>query len=388
MTDRREFPPELLKAPPSERLQYFKGFTMAHPRLVAMKDRLLTAIRDAGPGTLIFVYGPTGVGKTTLRLRVEQLLAQEMLSTFETDPGRFPSVSVEAVAPEHGNFHWKDHFRLMLEVMKEPLISHKLSNFHQNQRDVEGQFANRGNAVGACLRHAVEQALLHRRPTAVFIDEAQHLAKMASGRKLLDQLDVVKSTANRTGTTHVLLGTYDLLFFRNLSGQLSRRSVDAHFPRYQSEDHNDVAVFQDILLTFQHHIPLPEVVELTEMWDFMYERSIGCVGLLKDWLTRTLAAVFREGGQSLARKHLETTALSAVQCENILAETREGEAIILQDEDCRQRLRRSLGLDSAAVPSQPADQPDVHESRRRRRGRVGQRTPTRDPVGVRAAANA
>ena len=28
-------------------------------------------------------------------------------------------------------------------------------------------------------------------------------------------------------------GTYDLMVFRNLSAQLSRRSIDVHFSRYQ-----------------------------------------------------------------------------------------------------------------------------------------------------------
>jgi hypothetical protein len=63
----------------------------------------------------------------------------------------------------------------------------------------------------------------------VFVDEAQHLARISSGRRLSDQLDVIKSIANRTQTVHVLFGTYELMAFRNLSAQLSRRSMDLHF---------------------------------------------------------------------------------------------------------------------------------------------------------------
>src|SRR5207253_2450185 len=84
-----------------------------------------------------------------------------------------------------------------------------------------------GNLIGACrsgmqpasadFQYAVEQALRHRRPAAVLIDEAQHLAKVPSGRRLADQLDVIKSIASHTGTVHVLFGTYDLLAFRNLT---------------------------------------------------------------------------------------------------------------------------------------------------------------------------
>ena len=47
----------------------FQTFTVAHPRLVAAKDELITAIRESEPNSIVMVFGPTGVGKTTLRMR-------------------------------------------------------------------------------------------------------------------------------------------------------------------------------------------------------------------------------------------------------------------------------------------------------------------------------
>jgi flagellar biosynthesis GTPase FlhF len=49
------------------RLAEFQAFTVAHPRLVAAKDELITAIRESGPNSIVMVFGPTGVGKTTMR---------------------------------------------------------------------------------------------------------------------------------------------------------------------------------------------------------------------------------------------------------------------------------------------------------------------------------
>ena len=65
-------------------LDRFRTFTVAHPRLVEAKEALVNAIRGAEPNSLIFVFGPTGVGKTTLRLKTEQLITAEMFSLIIT----------------------------------------------------------------------------------------------------------------------------------------------------------------------------------------------------------------------------------------------------------------------------------------------------------------
>jgi hypothetical protein len=146
----------------ADRLQRFQCFTMAHPLLLEVKERLLRAIKSAAPGSLILVLGPTGVGKTTLRLKVEQLLTHELLSTLELDRGRIPFVSVNTMPSLNGNFSWKDHFARMLRQMNEPLIDEKLNG----ERNSRGQFTP-APRVGFELQYAVEQALRHRRPSAV-----------------------------------------------------------------------------------------------------------------------------------------------------------------------------------------------------------------------------
>jgi hypothetical protein len=73
------------------------------------------------------------------------------------------------------------------------------------------------------LCHALEEAVARRGVRAVVIDEAQHLMHVAGGATWLDQLDWLKSMSNTMGVVHVRVGTYDLLDFRNLSGQTARR---------------------------------------------------------------------------------------------------------------------------------------------------------------------
>ena len=369
-----------------ERLERFRNFTMAHPRLVEARDELVDAIDGAAPGSLVFVLGPTGVGKTTVRMRVEDLLTQQMAPALNADPGRLPFASVEVVPPETGRFRWRDYFSRLLAAMNEPLIELKT---RRSAGCTQVPSSPPSMAGSAELGYAVEQALRHRHPPVVFVDEAQHLARIASGRRLSDQLDVIKSMANRTETVHVLLGTYELLAFRNLSAQLSRRSVDLHFQRYRADSAEDRRVFRSVLLTFQKQLPLTKAeTDLMAIWELLYERSVGCVGILKEWLMRACVRAIKHGAVALSREHLERTALSISQCEKILAESREGETRLNNHEDAGLRLRALLGIESQAGGSRPLEADEASPSLRRKRGRPGQRAPRRDPITQEAAAYA
>jgi len=360
------------------RLENFCAFTMAHPRLLSTRERLMDAIDGAAPGSLVMLLGPTGVGKTTLRMKVERHLMQQAEQVLAGDPGRLPFVSVEVMAPESGRFLWKDYFSRFLMAMAEPLINRKVTRPANLTRcDVPESIPDTATCSGSELGYAMEQALRYRRPPVVLVDEAQHFARIASGRKLSDQLDVIKSIANRTQTVHVLLGTYELLAFRNLSAQLSRRSVDVHFARYSADSPEDRQIFQNVLLTFQQQAPFAEEPDLLSIWEFLYERSVGCVGILKDWLVRAAITSLKNGEATLSLKELERTALSVSQCEKILIESREGEVRLNDNEDSRSHLRTLLGIGAPKVESTGRASAQIGNPRSKR---VGQRRPKRDPI--------
>lgn len=312
------FPSSLLRQSIAERIRYFAAYTMPHPKLVEVGDKLTSKIfYPAGTG-IIFVYGPTGVGKSTLLQGVSQKLIAAEQQKMNVDKGYIPIVGMEAITPEYSDFDWKDFYIRALISLEEPMIYKKFSRTDTKSK----------------LRLSLESALRHRHPRAFYVDEAQNFCKVRSGRKLLDQTDCIKSLANLTKTQFVLCGTYELLKLRNLNGQLTRRNAEIHFPRYFVESDEDIQTFQGLLKTFERFLPLTQPPDLLKHWEFCYERSIGCVGIMKDWLTRTLSTVLereKEGCVSITFKDLERCAWTSQQCKIMLNEAQEEEGRILTE---------------------------------------------------------
>ena len=376
MASQKGFPQELLKESPENRVAYFEKYKVNHPKLQKAFNQLLDAIYKPDKGSLIFLYGPTGVGKTTLKEKIIQELIRRALPQLEVDKGRIPVVAVEAVAPESGNFNWKNFYTRSLIELEEPLIDYKIDYGEKGiRRNSEGEIIIESRIAAHVLHRALEKCLKYRRPDVFLIDEAHHLGIMSSGQKLKNQLECVKSLANMSGTNLGLIGTYDLLIFRNLGGQLCRRSINIHFSRYKADNAKDIQAFKSILLTFQKHLPLSQEPNLIDNWEYFYERSLGCIGILKDWLTRTLRDVLYKHGETIELKHLKARVLSVSQCTQISQEIIDGEDSLKETAQEIEDLRDALGLKKISSNNN-------QKEKSKRNHKVGQRKPKRDTIGT------
>lgn len=372
------FPIELLDQKASDKVEYFKNYTVAHQSLKDALTKLLDIIKNPGNRSVILVYGPSGVGKTTLFYQVFKKVVEDSLARMKKDPGFIPISGQEAVAPDTGNFDWKDFYIRALESLEEPLINKKV--------DLEEKFQATGSPrkhvntrdPNRHLRKSLEQALRQRNPYAYIVDEAQHLSKIASGRKLRNQMDTIKSLASLSKVPHILIGTYELLPFRNLSGQLSRRGTDIHFQRYQADKPGDMETFINILWAFQKHLPLEKEPDLTNHYEYFYERCIGCVGILKDWLLRTYIDSVHKGIKTLLVDDFVPHAHSLDQCIHMVQEARVGERALEENTERQEQLKKLLGIDEEAMNEET---PSVMAPKRATKRKVGERSPKRDVVG-------
>src|SRR5258708_29894399 len=141
-----------------------------------------------------------------------------------------------------------------------------------------------------------------------------------------DQLNWIKSMAIETGVLHVLIGTYDLLPFCNLDGQMARRGSEFHFARYHMEDENDCQAFRNAFSSLLKQIPLQvDHDTLIQRWWYFFEGSIGCIGTLKQWLVRSLYRALREESPELTRAPLEQSVLPDAKWERMRADASSGD---------------------------------------------------------------
>ncbi|WP_373527601.1 AAA family ATPase [Nostoc sp.] len=389
MKDNQQFTSDYPTASLHEKLADYDSYTMAHPYLDIAFETLKPIITSCGESRIIFIVGPTGVGKTKLRLLIEKWIIESSLSLLDVDRGCIPVASIEARLFSGGLFNFKDHLKRCLYVLAEPpeLIKNKInygtSGVYHN---LDGELIIKPTILETELGWALEQALNHRRPKIFFIDEAHHLLAVASGRKLTDVPEAIKSLANITQILHGLIGTYDLLTLHDIGDQLSRRSIYVHLPRYNAEFIEDREIWQSIIWNFQRQIPTDEPPDFLSHWEYLYSRSLGCVGILKNWSRNALGEALNENSSTVTLKHLEKRALSVGQCRNILKHIKEGEARYAQIEGKIEELYQDLGLrrppiskQSYTKDSEPKYQ-DV-ESKKRKKS-VGIRKPTRDSVGT------
>jgi DNA polymerase III delta prime subunit len=305
ITREKGFPRELLAGSVKERLDYFHEYKVYHAQLLEVKKALLRAIHYHADALLIFLFGPPGVGKTTLLLHLIEHLLKEAQPTLAQNPGYLPLLYLRAPPPDKPRYTWADFYTEYLQAGDEPLIDHKVDlDRRAAERAGKTQKLPRGQERTQDLRRAVIKMDAYRRPGVVFLDEAQHIGQGIGSAKLRDQLDCLKTLASETGVVHVLLGPYELVEMRNASAQLGWRSRDIHFSRYHVENPEDRKNFQGVLKAFQKQMPLEETPNLVQYWRFLADGSIGCVGKLKQWLEDALTVALEENASTLLKKHL------------------------------------------------------------------------------------
>ncbi|HET8843251.1 MAG TPA: hypothetical protein VFN35_17445 [Ktedonobacteraceae bacterium] len=117
-------------------------------------------------------------------------------------------------------------------------------------------------------------------------------------------------------------------------------------------------------------------------WPLFYRGCLGCVGVLKDWLVRTVSAALRKGDARLTLERVREQELVEASLADMAADIVAGEQQVALTSGDRSQLNSLLQMErSVATPA--SVEAGVTSSPRPKRTsiRPGTRKPKRDPVG-------
>jgi len=174
-------------------LNQFKEYAISHPQLAQVDMLLMGAIREPAGFAHVLVYGPSGVGKTTMIRQITRRLngttvdQNSVLSSGyrNGNVSPMPLLLVETRPPDGGVFNRADYYRTALRLLGEPFYERRMMVDIDAEQTWEKKGRSRSKASqfndSPELRQALEEAMSKRGVKAVILDEAQHLMKIGSG---------------------------------------------------------------------------------------------------------------------------------------------------------------------------------------------------------------
>lgn len=376
MIDEAKFPVDLLSQTVDERVKWFKEVVfIRHRNIIDALEAIRIAISEPPDGAIINLFGPAGTGKTTVLRKAEQAVIRAALPTL--DLGCIPFLLLEAPGPDRGTFDWVDFYIRALIALKEVLIKHKVRFDEETGKFKRISFTGRDARE---VRRIYEDTLVNRDVKYVGVDEAHNFATIAKGRRLFDQTECIKSLGISGEVLQILAGSYRLLDLRSLSGQVSRRSVSIHLSNYNADSEEDVKEYQNVIFTFQRRMPYPETPDLEKHWEYLYVHSCGCVGVLKDWLTKAYRLSLEDSNPTLTLEHLEKTALSKKDLDRLSLEIWEGKQRLAKEEspETIERVKARLGVNNTVTSAETPNPPQSNNGSRQQR--IGEPKLQRFPV--------
>lgn len=251
---------------------------LPHPIFDGIYQDLLRFVKNRELSNMLLVIGPSGIGKTTLQ---SYILYQ--LSIFTSERESYgPPIYLEL----DGDFTWRSFYEDLLEKLGDTGL--QKADFEQDLLDIiDGKptKSNR-NVTVAKLRKAAMKRISQVNPIAILLDECHHFCEDLSKKIVRKNLNNLKTFVNKSTARLLLFGTHDAHPLLNANEQLSRRVQNLYFRPYQNDNEDDITAFVSAFKTLCLDKNLEVSPKIKDDIKFIYDHSLGCVGVLAEWISR------------------------------------------------------------------------------------------------------
>ena len=272
--------------------------------------------------SIIVLTGPTGAGKSTLLRQFAKEYLESQKEEMAADPSLRPVAYVLATASGHRSFDWKSLYKQTLINFADPFAAtrERRNDGRQPSLVLPGE-----NSSSAIMREQLQAEFLAHGTKLWIIDEAQHVLGGGKTGKPGHQYDILKSLAQTAGAQLILCGPYDLPTSVSHSGQLSRRTARVSLNRYRYTK-EELRVFASAATQILKLLPtVMSYPSVTTNRRFFYLRTLGCVGIFKDWAAKTYFLAMGRGATEMTLQDFTDTAMTPRQLATINEEIVQGE---------------------------------------------------------------
>lgn len=244
------------------------------------------AVDQTAAGTMLYVIGPSGVGKTELSKMIGPILYGH-----STHGRQLPYVRVSLENPSGGYFSSKSMTRDILAQFKDPFRGMELL-----PEDLPPDMAaSVGRALGLIGRQRDQSEETMRKivismsrvlgSRLLVLDEVNMMVLIKRGRPLESHLESIRTLGQKMGVRTVLLGTFAALMFMGYSAQMNRVSINVHFDRIRDDTEEGMCEFLTLLDQFEQDLQLSDGL-LIKNADALYDATYGISGELIALLER------------------------------------------------------------------------------------------------------
>jgi hypothetical protein len=296
-----------------------EDFLVPHKKYDEVEKCIASEIFVSQGGEVIGVVGPNRVGKTTAAYNA----CKKIVPHDPTNPSDImPLVRLRLRnALKNGHFDSKTFIQLALTAIRHPIYGIP---------DPDDPFGIKFDRMldktnERTLTNAFIRAIEIRKTIYFLIDEIQHLKNALRGLEgAAAFLDNWKSIAEDTGIVLILVGTYPSLDIFNLSPHLLGRTGIIEFQRYQGTS-DDLKNFKRILVTLDKIVPMDKG-KLSSHIKYLYQGSLGCIGLLLRWVRSAIGSALAKGNNYVELSDFKATSKRKIDLDTLANEIILGES--------------------------------------------------------------
>ncbi len=287
-----------------------------HPGYELPRKRLRYALDDHRAGHMVFIIGPSGVGKTTMRRSV----MQEMFGNPACwGRGRTPVVETFAMLPHGAYFSSRELVRALLDELHAPKLDWLLHGSNLTEAAKKAIKAE----LAACAKiweqlrpkrgtegdywGMFQRSLQARGCKYVSLDQVTALLVNHRDTSPADHTLHLMALAESAGVMFVMTGVHHASRLWAVHSELRRRVVTVWVPPYSDKRKEDRVPFLRLLRSMSTKYPLSSADLLTGMASDVLAATGGVFAELIQLLDRAKSRALEENSARILKRHIESS---------------------------------------------------------------------------------